>query len=90
MLAIGPDGAWQVETPVLDRTFTGSGDLTTAMFLAHWLRTRNLAESLSRTASIVYSVLEATTASGHMELRLVDAQADLIDPRFTFTATRLS
>ncbi|HJE52063.1 MAG TPA: pyridoxal kinase PdxY [Tessaracoccus flavescens] len=89
MIAVGPDGVWQVETPVLDRTFTGSGDLTTAMFLAHWLRTKDLCEALSATASIVYSVLEATTASGHKELRLVDAQADVVDPRFTFTAQRL-
>ena len=89
MFAIGPDGAWQVETPVLDRNFTGSGDLTTAMFLAHQLKGHDLGESLGRTASIVYSVLEATTSSGHRELRLVDAQADIVEPRHQFRATRL-
>lgn len=89
MIGVGPDAAWQVETPVLDRKFTGSGDLTTAMFLAHWLRTRDVGEALGATASIVYSVLEATTAAGHPELRLVAAQNDIVSPRFRFTAERL-
>ncbi|MHA6511857.1 pyridoxal kinase PdxY [Tessaracoccus sp. Z1128] len=90
MIGVGPDGAWQVETPVLDRTFTGSGDLTTAMFLAHWLRSRDVGAALGSTASIVYSVLEATTSAGHPELRLVDAQNDIVDPRFTFEAVPLA
>ncbi|MDF1488544.1 pyridoxal kinase PdxY [Tessaracoccus caeni] len=89
MIAVDEHEAWQVETPLLDRTFTGSGDLTTATFLAHWLRTRNLEETLGATASIVYSVLEATAASGHPELRLVAAQQDMVEPRFVFEATRL-
>lgn len=89
MLAVSKDEAWIVETPLLDRTFTGSGDLTTAMFLAHWLETGDLGASISATASIVYSVLEATAALGHRELRLVAAQGDIVSPRHTFTATRL-
>lgn len=89
IIAVGKEDVWEVTTPVLDRKFTGSGDLTTAMFLANWLRTRDLGATLSATASIVYSVLEATTAAGHGELRLVDAQLDLVEPRHRFQATRL-
>lgn len=89
MLGVGPAGAWLVETPVLDRTFTGSGDLTTATFLAHWLRTHDLGEALAAAASVVYSVLEATTSSGRAELSLVDAQDDIVNPRYRFTATKL-
>ena len=89
MIAVTADEAWQVETPLLDRTFTGSGDLTTAMFLAHYLRTGSLADALSATASIVYSVLEQTTTDDSRELRLVAAQDDLVAPRFTFAATPL-
>lgn len=89
MVALNEKEAWQVETPLLGRTFTGSGDLTTATFLAHWLGTQDLGATLGATASIVYSVLEATAASGHPELRLVAAQEDLVDPRFVFEATRL-
>lgn len=89
IIAVGKEDVWEITTPVLDRKFTGSGDLTTAMFLANWLRTRDLGATLSATASIVYSVLEATTAAGHGELRLVDAQLDLVEPRHRFQATRL-
>ncbi|QXT61652.1 pyridoxal kinase PdxY [Tessaracoccus palaemonis] len=90
MLALGDDGAWIVETPLIERTFTGSGDLTTAMFLAHWLRDKDLGGALGATASIVYSVLEATASAGHRELRLVAAQEDIVAPRHRFEATRLS
>lgn len=89
MLAVGPDGAWLVETPRLEREFTGSGDLTTAVFLAHWLRGQDMGQALGQTASKVYSVLEATTKAKHRELRLVAAQEDLVAPRFQFEATPL-
>lgn len=89
MIAVNDAGVWQVETPLLQRAFTGSGDLTTAMFLAHWLRSKDLAHTLEATASIVYSVLEQTTREGSRELRLVAAQQNLVEPRFTFSSTRL-
>ncbi|RRD48008.1 pyridoxal kinase PdxY [Tessaracoccus sp. OH4464_COT-324] len=89
MLAVRRDEVFIVSTPKLDRTFTGSGDLTTATFLTHWLRAKNLAEALGRTASVVYSILEATTAQGARELRLVSAQEDIVEPRFTFEARKL-
>ncbi|RMB60143.1 pyridoxal kinase PdxY [Tessaracoccus antarcticus] len=90
MLAVGENEAWLVETPLIDRTFTGSGDLTTAMFLTHWLKTGDLAESLSQTASIVYSILEQTATSGVTELQLVAAQDNIVNPTHTFKAIRLS
>ena len=90
MLAVGEDEAWLVETPLLGRDFTGSGDLTTAMFLTHWLQSGNLADTLSRTASIVYSILEETTASGEPELQLVASQDNVMNPKHSFRAIRLS
>ncbi|MCC2592903.1 pyridoxal kinase PdxY [Tessaracoccus sp. OS52] len=90
MLAVGPGGAHVVETPVLDRGFVGSGDLTTAVFLAHWLRSGDLAETLSMTASVVYSILEVTAASGDPELQLVAAQGDIVDPRHRFESAPLA
>ncbi|MDO4785213.1 MAG: pyridoxal kinase PdxY [Propionibacteriaceae bacterium] len=90
MIAVSDHGVWQVETPLLQRAFTGSGDLTTAVFLAHWLATKDLAHTLAATASIVYSVLEQTTREGSRELRLVAAQQNLVEPRFTFSAIQLS
>ncbi|MEO7589339.1 MAG: pyridoxal kinase, partial [Arachnia sp.] len=90
MVAVGENEAWLVETPLIERTFTGSGDLTTAMFLTHWLKTGDLAEALSRTASIVYSILEETTDAGEQELQLVAAQENIVAPKHSFRAIRLS
>jgi len=89
MLAVDADQAWLVETPMLDRSFTGSGDLTAAMFLAHWLRTKDLGETLGVTASVVYSILEQTSISGEAELQLVAAQEQVVNPVNRFTAHSL-
>ncbi len=84
MLAVTGEGAWQVTTPRLDRTFTGSGDLTAAMFLAHWLRTQSAADAVGATADIVYSVLKQTADSGLSELQLVAAQDEIVTPTYHF------
>ena len=84
MLAVTADGAWHVTTPRLDRSFTGSGDLTAAMFLAHYLRTGSVAQAVGRTADIVYSVLKQTADSGLPELQLVAAQDEIVSPTYHF------
>ena len=84
MLAVTGAGAWQVTTPRLDRVFTGSGDITAAMFLAHWLRTRSAAEAVGATADVVYSVLKQTAESGLPELQLVAAQDEIVSPTYHF------
>ncbi|MFV0451646.1 MAG: pyridoxal kinase PdxY [Propioniciclava sp.] len=89
MVAVSPDGAWAVTTPLLGRAFTGSGDLTAAMFLAAYLSSGSVAEAVGRTADIVYSVLEHTTGLDRRELSLVAAQEDLVSPRFHFEVTRV-
>ncbi len=89
MLAVDSHQVWQVETPLLDRDFTGSGDLTTSMFLAHLLGPGDLGQALSATASIVYSVLERTTSLDSLELAIVAAQDDVVAPRFSYQATKL-
>lgn len=89
MLAVGPQGAWQVVTPRLPRTFTGSGDLTAALFLAHFLRTGDPGTAIGRTADSVYSVLKATTDADSLELLLVQAQDQLVDPDHHFEVQRL-
>lgn len=90
MVAVGDEGAWSVTTPLLERTFTGSGDLTTAMFLAALLDTGSVERAVGRTADVVYSVLERTTELGRRELALVAAQDDLTAPRFRFDVRRIS
>ncbi len=89
MLAVSSAGAWQVTTPLLDRTFTGSGDLTSAMFLAQYLETRDPGVAVGRTADVVYSVLKATTDAGSSELLLVGAQDEIVNPSHHFEVQQL-
>jgi len=86
MLALDDKGCFYVDTPLIDRSFTGTGDLTTAVFLAHWLRGEALDEVLSATASVVFSVLDVTNQLGRYELALVQAQDDIVTPRHMFQA----
>ena len=90
MVAVSGEGAWSVTTPLLGRTFTGSGDLTAAMFLASLLASGSVADAVGHTADIVYSVLEKTTSLDQRELALVAAQDDLVEPRFHFEVTQIS
>jgi pyridoxine kinase len=89
MLVDTADGAWQVTTPRLERTFTGSGDLTAALFLAHYLEGDHAGEAMGRTADVVYSLLKATTDAGSDELLLVGAQDQLVHPDHHFAVERL-
>lgn len=89
MIAVDDTGAWLVTTPLLDRQFTGSGDLTTAMFLTALLKGGGTAAALEQTAAIVYGVLKFTCDSGERELRLVAAQDEMASPTNKFASIRL-
>jgi pyridoxine kinase len=90
MLAVTGEGAWQVVTPRFERTFTGSGDITAALFLAHYLTSGGDAgAALGATADAVYSVLKHTTDAGSDELALVAAQQQLVSPAHHFEVTAL-
>ncbi|MGE5270404.1 MAG: pyridoxal kinase PdxY [Thiohalocapsa sp.] len=84
MLAAGPDGAWAIETPRLPVMLNGCGDVTAALFLAHLLHGRPLAEALSLTASAIFAVIETTARLGRYELALVAAQDELVAPSHRF------
>ncbi|WP_040160705.1 pyridoxal kinase PdxY [Nigerium massiliense] len=84
LIAVDGEGAWRVRTPRMNYYYTGSGDLTSAMFLHHWLRSRSLPEALGRTADVVYSVLEKTKELGRRELALVQGQDLLANPTAHF------
>lgn len=89
MLACHEDEAWIVRTPHLPLKANGSGDVTAALFTSHWLRTHSLAESLGRTVSAVFDLLQTTLDSGRRELQLVQAQEAYASPRMQFEVTRV-
>lgn len=79
MVAVTAERAVLVSTPLLDARFDGSGDLTTAVFLAHLLAGEDLAAALGATAGSVYAVLAETVRLGRQELALVQAQDRLVN-----------
>lgn len=89
MVAVDSHGAWMVSTPMIEHVFTGSGDVTSAMFLAHLLETGSAGQALGATASIVYSILRRTADLGRDELALVAAQDEVVAPTHRFEAVRI-
>ncbi|WP_396656435.1 pyridoxal kinase PdxY [Microbacterium sp.] len=89
MLAVTPDGAWIVRTPLLPLKANGSGDVTAALFTAHHRRTGDAADALARTASSVFDLLERTWESGERELQLVESQEAFAHPRLQFAVEQV-
>jgi pyridoxine kinase len=89
MVAVSANGAWLVTTPRLPQTFTGSGDVTAAMFLASLLDVWDVPRALAHTAGVIHGLLVLTAASGGTELALIAAQEEFVRPSHTFEPVRL-
>jgi pyridoxine kinase len=89
MLAVDDRGAWIVQTPLLPLKANGSGDVTAALFTAHYRRTGDAEDALARTASSVFDLLANTHESGERELQLVESQESYANPRMQFAVRRV-
>jgi len=89
MLVVDDAGAWIVQTPLLPMKANGSGDVTAALFTAHYRSTGSAAEALARTTSSVFDLLRTTHESGERELQLVEAQEFYAHPRMQFEVRQL-
>ncbi|MBD8012506.1 MULTISPECIES: pyridoxal kinase PdxY [Microbacterium] len=89
MLAADGKGAWLVSTPHLPMKANGSGDVTAALFTAHYTSTGDARLALERTVSSVFDLLQNTLDSGDRELRLVESQEAYANPRMQFTARQV-
>lgn len=90
LLAVDGHAAYLVATPHLDLSVNGAGDMTAALFLAHWRRTGDIRLALEHTTNSVYAVLEETARSGAREIQIVAAQDAIARPPKQFTATRVA
>ncbi len=84
MLAVDDRGAWIVQTPQIPMKANGSGDVTAALFTAHFRETGDAALALARTTSSVFDLLQNTFDSGQRELRLIESQDVYAQPRMQF------
>jgi pyridoxine kinase len=89
MLAVDDRGAWIVQTPLLPLKANGSGDVTAALFTAHYRATGDAADALARTTSSVFGLLERTHRSGERELQLVESQEDYANPAMQFSVRQV-
>lgn len=84
-LLVGEASAFhRVTTPRLPVSVNGAGDAIAALFLFHRLRSGSAAEALSRAASSVFGVLEATAQAGAREIQLIAAQEEIVSPSRLF------
>ncbi len=89
MLAVTDDGAWIVQTPHIPMKANGSGDVTAALFTAHFRETGDAATALARTTSSVFDLLQTTHDAGSRELKLVESQEFYAHPRLQFDVARV-
>jgi pyridoxine kinase len=93
MLAIDGNGAWLVATPHLPFKANGSGDVTAALFTAHYSgrfgEPGAAADALARTTASVFELLARTRESGERELQLVQAQESYVNPTQRFAVRQV-
>jgi pyridoxine kinase len=89
MLAVDSDGAFLVETHLLPVTVNGAGDMTAALFFAHWRKSGSIQIALELTTAAVFGVLEATAKAGAQEIQLIKAQESIANPSRQFRAARV-
>jgi pyridoxine kinase len=89
MLAVDSGGAFLVETPLLPVNVNGAGDMTAALFFAHWHKRGSIQIALELTTAAVFAVLEATVATGAQEIQLIKAQELIANPVRRFGARQV-
>jgi pyridoxine kinase len=89
MLAVTGAGAWLVTTPRIPMKANGSGDVTAALFTAHYRGTGDAALALARTTSSVWDLLDRTHREGSRELLLVESQEAYAHPRMQFEVAQV-
>jgi pyridoxine kinase len=88
LIVSSPQGRFRVRTPLLPTAVNGAGDAIAALYLVHYLQTRDAAETLARAASSVYGLLKRTVEVGSREILLVEAQDEFVQPTTRFDAER--
>lgn len=87
-LAVTGDSAYLVATPLipLEPPRNGTGDAIAALFLGHYLKTKNVKTSLENAVSALYRLLELTHEAGTREIQLIAGQDEFVKPSRIFEA----
>ncbi len=88
MLAVDAEGAHLLRTPLLPLSVNGAGDAVAALFLFHYLRTRQAQAALEAAGSAIHGLLRRTAEAGSREILVVAAQDEFVSPSTWFRAQR--
>lgn len=88
VLVVADEGCFYVKTPKVPfkEPLTGTGDMFSAIFLAHLLSGKNTSESLAFTVSSLFGIIKKTAANKERETALIAFQNDLVSPEYLFPA----
>ncbi|RTL13346.1 MAG: pyridoxal kinase PdxY [Neisseriaceae bacterium] len=91
MLLSTKDEAYLVATPRLEMPIApnGSGDMTAAIYLAKYLETRDLKQSLEHTAAALFATFDQTLKLARRELAIIQSQNELVQPKKWFKAQQV-
>lgn len=98
MLASDKSGLYSISTPELPigAGMAGSGDITAAVFLSRYLETGDIKKTLELCTASIFGIIEQSwqaytreAGTGLMELRITQAQEELVSPSRFFEASRL-
>jgi len=86
---VSDSGAWRVTVPQIPLRAKGTGDTFAGLFLAHTLRGEKAEDALMLATSTLYGIIDDTARHDSDELRLIDAQAEYLNPSFYFDTVRI-
>lgn len=91
MFMSSKEGFRMITTPELpvDPPLNGAGDLTAALFLGHYLRSKDPVEALELMSDSIFSIFERSYADRARELRLIAAQDAIAQPQRRFAAKKV-
>ena len=83
--------SWLIESPKhkLRPTVGGTGDISSAIFLAHYLNQMPLFQVLTQTFNSLYGLIKKTADLNKEELALIEAQEEIVFPTSNFKAIRI-
>ena len=98
MIASDKTNCFSITTPELPlaNSVAGTGDMTTAVFLSRYLETKDLEKTLELCTASVFGVLQESYRASPsknenllLELKIIDAQEELVRPSHNFKAVRI-
>jgi len=91
MLVSTGNKAWLTTTPrfIFNKSPSGSGDTTAAIFLAKYLQHHDVVVALEHTTAALYAIFKITHAMHSYELQLIRAQDEILAPKQRFIAEQV-